>query len=272
MCFIDDFTKTKQMGDNMKKTLLLLTLLAVAGMAPASAQAAKHYVSGFGGISWMNNMDATQTYISANGEDYSSNTDLGSGMALTGAIGCDYGNYRLEAEVGYQTNDAKSLGSVHNGVVDTWPTNALGTTETTRQALKGDVSVLSLMGNGYYDFDLGSKVELYATAGIGVAQVSFHDVTNATDINGSGSENSPYVFSANPDPGFNAHETTLAWQVGAGLAAPIADNVKLDLRYRYFATTDFTVADMGDHSNSHTNSMNTNLSSHSVLLGLRVDF
>jgi opacity protein-like surface antigen len=256
------------MGETMKKTLLLLTFLAVAGMSSNSAQAAKHYVSGFGGVSWMNNMDATDTYTYGYGEDFTSNTDLGSGLTATGAIGCDYGNYRLEAEVGYQTNDVKSRGEDINGYAVTWPTDALGTTETTRQAMRGDVSVLSLMGNGYYDFDLGSKVELYATAGVGVAQVSFHDVKNTTDISGSGTESSPYIFSANNQPGFNAHETTLAWQVGAGLAAPIADNVKLDLRYRYFATTDFTVTDMGAYSNG----ANTNVSSHSVLLGLRVDF
>ena len=259
----------------MKKTLLLLTFLAVAGMSSNSAQAAKHYVSGFGGISWMNNMDASQVYQNAApGEDYSTNTDLGSGLALTGAIGCDYGSYRLEGEVGYQTNDVKSLGSVTNHVVDTWPTNAAGTTTTTRLAMRGDVSVLSLMGNGYYDFDLGSKVELYATAGIGVAQVSFHNVTNTNDAIDTGEETTNYTFPANNNPGFNAHETTLAWQVGAGIAAPIADNVKLDLRYRYFATTDFTIATTqpDGYGYTFTREMNTNLSSHSVLLGLRVDF
>ena len=45
----------------MKKTLLLLTFLAVAGMSSNSAQAAKHYVSGFGGISWMQNMDTSES-------------------------------------------------------------------------------------------------------------------------------------------------------------------------------------------------------------------
>ena len=248
------------MGDNMKKTLLLLTFLAVAGMSSNSAQAATHYVSGFGGISWMQNVDAS--YINTTSVfNFHENVDLGSGLALTGAIGCDYGNYRLEAEVGYQTNDLKSSGEDISGIAQTWPTNAAGTTTTTRQAMRGDVSVLSLMGNGYYDFDLGSKVELYATAGVGVAQVTGHNVNHVTDI----SSGPPYTFTANPDPGFNAHATTLAWQVGAGLAAPIADNVKLDLRYRYFATTDFTSFMFGAP-------FNANVSSHSVLLGLRVDF
>ncbi len=270
----------------MKKTLLLLTFLAVAGMSSTSAQAATHYVSGFGGVSWMQNMDASDTYQYATGGsipaaslyNYSSNTDLGSGLAVTGAIGCDYGSYRLEAEVGYQTNDVKSAAYYNNGVVYEWPTNAANTTKTDRVAMKGDVSVLSLMANGYYDFDLGSKIELYATAGVGVAQVSWHNVNNVTNVyQGEDSAHNivspgetisgPVRFVANPDPGFNAHETTLAWQVGAGIAAPIADHVKLDLRYRYFATTDFTLADSG-----YFGAQNTNLSSHSVLLGLRVDF
>ena len=272
----------------MKKTLLLLTFLAVAGMSSTSAQAATHYVSGFGGVSWMQNMDGSDTYQNdtAIGHNYTTNTDLGSGLAVTGAIGCDYGNYRLEGEVGYQTNDVKSRAFYNNGVAHLFPTTASATPTTDRVAMKGDVSVLTLMANGYYDFDLGSKVELYATAGVGVAQVSWHNVTNVTDIKlGEEGSNNPNTFTPNNDPGFNAHETTLAWQVGAGIAAPISDHVKLDLRYRYFATTDFTLADSGTiGSNGYpassdsgngvrgTSSGNTNLSSHSVLLGLRVDF
>jgi opacity protein-like surface antigen len=269
--FFNGFTQTKPMGETMKKTLLLLTFLAVAGMSSTSAQAATHYVSGFGGVSWMNNMDATEVYQSAiAGEDYSTQTDLGSGLALTGAIGCDYGSYRLEAEVGYQTNDLKSRVDFYGGVADTYPSTVNGT-PASRYEMRGDVSALTLMGNGYYDFDLGSKVELYATAGVGIAQVSFHDVNNVTNVTSSDG----YVFTANPDPGLNAHETTLAWQVGAGIAAPIADNVKLDLRYRYFATTDFTIEATNTHPYNSSDTpfpVNTNLSSHSVLLGLRVDF
>ena len=259
----------------MKKTLLLLTFLAVAGMSSTSAQAATHYVSGFGGVSWMQNMKTSETYIfSTAGEDNNtSNFDLDSGLAVTGAIGCDYGNYRLEAEVGFQTNSVKSGIDFTDGVADTFVYDAAGH-RSASYAMRGDVSVLSLMGNGYYDFDLGSKVELYATAGVGVAQVSFHNV-NWTESWEQEGQSGPYINHPRLDPGFNGHETTLAWQVGAGIAAPISDTVKLDLRYRYFATTDFTVADFGEFITNHetnTNSRNTNISSHSVLLGLRVDF
>ena len=261
----------------MKKTLSLLAVLMVAGVAATPAQAATHYVSGFGGVSWMQNIKTSDTYTwAAPHSNYTSDTDLGSGLALTGAIGCDYGSYRLEAEVGYQTNSVKSIALFDNGAANNQiPSGVTGYPRTNKADMRGDISVLSLMGNGYYDFDLGGKVEFYATAGIGVAQVSLHDVTTVkTAVEAPGSQG--LVYPANPDPGYNGHETTLAWQVGAGLAAPISDNVKLDLRYRYFATTDFTLADLGSgsvaDSGGYTNSANTNLSSHSVLLGLRVDF
>ena len=257
----------------MKKTLLLLTFIAVAGMSGTSAQAATHYVSGFGGISWMQNMKFGEDYTYARASDnYAMENDLGSGLALTGAVGCDFGNYRLEAEVGYQTNDVNSGtdGSVGE-TPNLYRSDAAGTLSP-NWPMRGDISVLSLMGNAYYDFDLGHKVELYATGGIGIAQVSFHNVNDTGSWVGT---SAPFTFEANNDPGFNAHETTLAWQVGAGIAAPIADHVKLDLRYRYFATSDFTIPSSNSsdfYPYSSNLAMNTSVSSHSVLLGLRVDF
>ena len=271
----------------MKKTLSLLAVLMVAGIATTPAQAATHYVSGIGGISWMNNVKYSAVYQQYNdpanqyndatgggGNNFSSNFDLGSGLTLLGAVGCDYGSYRLEAEVGYQTNDVKSAADSWDGIPVTYYADAAGT-RLARYPIRGDVSVLSLMGNGYYDFDLGHKIELYAMAGVGVAQLSCHNM-NWTEDWQQDNESGPYILTSNNDPGFNAHETTLAWQVGAGLAAPIADHVKLDLRYRYFATTDFTLTDSGQSYEGDTftgfYSNNTSLSSHSVLLGLRVDF
>jgi opacity protein-like surface antigen len=235
----------------MKKTLSLLAVLAVAGMASAPAQAATQYVSGMGGISWMQNMKLDVVYQDTSGNQ-SRDYDLGSGVNLLGAIGCDYGSYRFEAEVGYQQNDLKTGINSTDGIVDDGSVNG---NLASPYDMKGDVSVLSLMANGYYDFDLGSKVDFYATTGVGVAQVSYHDENDV----------------ANADPGYTGHETALAWQVGAGFAAPIADNIKLDLRYRYFATTDVTMPGSGATREADA-IYQTNVSSHSVLLGLRVDF
>lgn len=127
---------------------------------------------------------------------------LDTGLAATAALGCDYGTTRVEAEAGYQNNGVKN--------------------STT------NVKILTLMGNGYFDIDLGG-VDLYATGGLGVAEAS-----------------TAYAGTNN---------TNLAYQFGAGLAAPIGDKVKLDARYRYFTTVD-----------------SPSISSHSALLGLRVSF
>ena len=230
----------------MKKTLSLLAVLAVAGMASAPVQAATHYASGMAGISWMQNMDAINTY-SENSPHFDAKYDLTSGINLLGAVGCDYGTYRIEGELGYQSNDLKSMTGLH--VLD----------QGWEGPVKGDISVVSILANGYYDFDLGSKVQLYATAGVGAAQISFNKL---------GTDNVAFH-----DPGvYSNDETTLAWQVGAGLAVPISDHVKLDLRYRYFATTDVTISSESFfYYVNESDPIKTNVSSHSVLLGLRVD-
>ncbi len=128
---------------------------------------------------------------------------LNTGWSTTAAVGCDYGTNRIEAELGYQNNGMKY---------------------TTY-----DARVLTIMGNGYYDLDLGGA-DLYATGGVGVAEAS-----------------ATYVGTT--------RQTNLAYQVGAGIAAPIGDKIMIDARYRYFTTVNFP-----------------SLSSHSALLGLRVNF
>lgn len=223
----------------MKKTLLLLTVLAVAGMASTPVQAATHYVSGMAGVSWMQKMDVV-TSLSGLSPEADANYNLGTGLNLIGAVGCDYGHTRLEAELGYQKHDFKSM----NGT--TWGPDQM----------QGDVSVSSFLANGYYDFNLGSKVQLYATAGVGFAHLSFNSVA-------------PSDYAS--DALYTWQETTSAWQIGAGLAVPIANSVKLDLRYRYFATTDFTVSSESWFSEVADDPVHTHVSSHSVLLGLRVD-
>ncbi len=249
----------------MKKYLALLALLAVAGFTATPVQAASHYISGMGGVSLMNNMTPEESYQGAGGNN-DSNLDLGSGATALGAIGCDYGNYRLEAEVGYQQNKLKSGLNSMDGLVQYYPQ------EGSRYDMRGDVSTLSLMGNGYYDVHLGGGVDFYAMAGVGIAQVSFHDM-NFTN-NYDPTTNALYD---NPNPGYNDHETTLAYQLGAGLAFPLSHNVKLDLRYRYFATTDFTYSNDWFDASSSSNTpvasgINSNIISHSALLGLRVEF
>ena len=227
----------------MKKSLSLLALIAATGLAAAPAQAANPYVSAMGGISWMNTMHfAEQPYnITGSGSYAGSDVKLNHSANFLGAVGCKTGNTRVEAEIGYQKHDLASAIDL-NG-----PAN----TPSSSYVMKGTLSVTSLLANAYYDIDLGDKVQCYATAGAGSAWISMRNV----DEPGNN--------------GYNLDASVFAWQLGAGLTAPVSDKIKIDLRYRYFATQDFT-ADY--HSNYFANDSSTaHISTHSILLGLRVD-
>jgi len=243
----------------MKKTLSLLAVLMAAGVASTPAQAATHYVSGLAGISWFQNSDVEHT-TTYDDDNFTEQILFDSGFTCVAAIGCDYGDTRLEAEIGYQRN---GTGDNSQGIDNS----------------AGKASVYSLMANGFYDIPLGGGAELYAMAGVGVAQVNRQDSGEQQYFYG---EDQDVPSSGYTDVTWKSHETTLAYQLGAGIAVPISKGVMLDARYRYFATTDFTFEGRedtyplnegnGDWSTGYADtSYNSNVSSHSVLLGLRVD-
>ena len=224
----------------------MVFLVAVMWSAPGFS--ADKYVSGNIGITWMS--DTEGDILGLTDDILDAELGFSSGITLLGAFGCDYGDYRIEGELGYQNNDVDELTADFD-----LPIND-GEDSNAELGLDGDITVLSLLVNGYYDIDLGGGVELSPTVGVGVAQVSMDDVTvNDVSIDGYGSED------FDGDLGLDINETTFAYQAGIGLGIPVADNIMLDARYRYFATTDFTML-----------VVNTNIESHSALLGLRVGF
>lgn len=241
----------------MKKAISLLAVFLVAVMWSASGFSADKYVSGSIGISWMSDTEIDN--IDSPFEEFQEIDDaelgFGSGLTLLGALGCDYGDYRVEGELGYQTNDVDEL------TANAYCSNRKGEVDLDIE-LDGDVTILSLLMNGYYDIHLGGGVELSPTVGVGVAQVSMDDVSinSATQTCPDG-DCSPVDLGDLEDGSLDINEVTFAYQAGIGLGIPVADNIMLDARYRYFATTDFTML-----------AANTNLESHSGLLGFRVMF
>ena len=219
----------------MKKTFSLLAVFLVVAMWSVPGLTADKYVSGNIGISWLSDTDIERDYNE--NEGYEINFD--SGITLLGALGCDYGDYRVEGELGYQSGDIDSYSQFCNKCQ--YPEN---------DDISGDVTILSLMMNGYYDIDLGGGVEISPTVGVGVAQVKADDVTYGEDGEGDG---------------WSASEVTFAYQAGIGLGIPVSDGIMIDARYRYFATTDFTF-EIDDTQ------FNADMESHSGLLGLRVMF
>ena len=333
----------------MKKALSLLTLLVVVGFS-ATGHSADKYVSAHGGMVWFDDSDVNYGLNSeAFGVDMKAGIDQG--ITALGAFGCDYGAFRVEGEIGYQGADFESLtvgGPMIEDLVDiaesadfwNWMAddNIFYDGEDLidfngpdfNLTMEGDLDVYTLMANGYYDIDLGSGVELYLSAGAGVAQIEssnlqlmvtpsdiISDMDPAVgDILGDIGEDIGYhiahilgpegedmiltlLDNVEPDAiGLNVSETTLAYQLGAGIGIPVADNIMLDLKYRYFATLDFTVdVDLGvgagvgagviqhEQTNGHPpvavggglgvtadTGFNTSITNHSALAGLRIMF
>ena len=171
---------------------------------------------------------AGHSYISGNvGSSWMNDTKdapfkygMGSGLTALGAVGMRERCYRFEGELGYQKNSVDNLYS------------QFGTSP-----FHGNIEVWSLLANAYWDIYTGESVNPYLTAGVGAARVQFESI--------------PFL----PDE----HDSVFAYQLGAGLAIPISHGVKLDARYRYFSTAEFSL------NNEHQ----SRLSSNSVLLGLR---
>ena len=233
----------------MKKALSLVMVFLVAVMWSAPGFSADKYVSGNIGMSWMSDTELDDIAGITDALDADLELGFSSGITLLGAFGCDYGDYRLEGELGYQANDVDTI-SLSLFIPDFIDGEDLDIDESVD--LDGDITVLSLLVNGYYDIDLGGGVELSPTVGVGVAQVS------VDDVNVDMPNEVPDDFD---EIGLDISETTFAYQAGIGLGIPLGDNIMLDARYRYFATTDFTML-----------AVNTNIESHNALLGLRVGF
>ena len=234
----------------MKKALSLIMVFMVAVMWSATGFSSSKYASGNIGMSWLDDSEAWESLDWTTDPDgYKNSYD--SGLTLTGALGCDFGDYRLEGELGYQGGDIKSFTYVSDGE------------DVYGEDLTGDVSILSLMVNGYYDIDLGSGVELFPYAGVGVAQVKFDNVSAVFD---EGESNGDGHLE------YEASEVTFAYQIGLGLGIPVSDDIMLDARYRYFGTTEFTISDDISGRIDDDNEYNLDMESHSGLIGLRVNF
>ena len=206
----------------MKK--ILATTLFLSTVFIASAQAGQGmYVSGNIGMAVATDADVTDA------SPYTGTMQYDSGLALLGAVGYGMDNFRIEGEVGYQKNDFDSLEIIGY-----------------KFDLSGDISTLSGMCNGYYDFSVGHGFTPFVTAGIGFAQVEIND----------------YSVDGYSEPAWNDDDTVFAWQVGAGVGYAVSNNMTLEAKYRYFATNK---AEFDDGSTLE-------FASHNFYVGMRYSF
>lgn len=191
----------------MLKSWIFVIGAALVFVSPGAALAAGR------GAGWYANVSAA--YVIVDDSDLE-DPALGSltgqlsaddGFGLSGALGYRYGmGLRTEGELLYRDND---LDRIRVG----------GFGATVNGQLKGDVTAIAGMINGFYDFDFHSTWTPYLGGGIGIADISI-DIDN------------PSVISTDDS------DTVFAYQVIAGVDVAINERASVGLRYRLFGTED----------------------------------
>jgi opacity protein-like surface antigen len=167
------------------------------------------------------------------------------GWKLGGAIGYAFGNGpRLETELSYSQNGIRSVFDTDDGVP---------------RSGHGDVNQLTLMFNGAYDIQTGTRIVPYFGAGIGTTRVNFrHAGALDEDLT---------------DNTINAARWRLTWQAFVGADYRITSALRLGIRYSFLQTASLKnlptfengVQDIGGTSIGR-------LSNHAVMLTLQYDF
>lgn len=170
------------------------------------------------------NVGVTSTVDSKVTDDtgFNGETSFESGLAASGAFGYKIGMGRIEGEIGYKSAEADKY-------------SAYGFSSAANDEDK--VSVLSLMANGYVDFNASPTVKPYIMGGLGLANIS------------------------SEDNGDDQDDTVFAYQVGLGVGFALNEKIILDLGYRYMGTSD-----------PDFNGSEATYESHNVLAGLRFNF
>ena len=209
---------------------LLGAFLFVSLVSTAHAQTGP-YVSGFAGAVFLSDADVTDP---ADPGTLTSDTGAGFGAAVGFSV---LGYARVEGEIAYRTNDLDSFDEPG----DSTP-------------LDGDMSAISVMVNGFYDFDLGLPVVPYVGAGLGLAIIS--------------------VDASVSVPGFSLqfvddNDTVFAYQGILGVAYEFGDGFAATVDYRYFATMDPEVTETAAAGGS---TAEIEYASHNLTVGIRYQF
>lgn len=167
------------------------------------------------------------------------------GYDFGGLVGYDFGGFRLEAEASYREADMERVAVGPTG----FATDKLPVTTTGSFPAAGDVNSLSFMVNGLVDFGDDDGLQGFAGAGIGVARTDYH----------------AFIDRRYP-AAFDDSDSGLAWQILAGLRAPLSDSWDVGLRYRMFTAENISIVD------SLGNDLDGKLRTHSLLGTLTYNF
>ena len=230
---------------------LLAAVAAAAIASPAVAQDTGPYVGIEGGLLFPNdtNVDIDFDPGTAGAVRYNNafGIDYKNGYDIDAIAGFDLGMFRIEGELGYKRakmNEIELDSALRADIED-----ELGRPLTADELdLDGRTSVTSMMANGLVDFDAGG-IGAYVGAGVGRANVKF---------SGGGTSDS---------------DSAWAYQLIAGVRAPITAGMDAGLKYRYFRTSRLNFRDDLEFGTADFPSeLSGRFSSHSLLASLIFNF
>ncbi|MGE0254997.1 MAG: outer membrane beta-barrel protein [Alphaproteobacteria bacterium] len=206
----------------MRRVAPALAAVILLAAMPAAAQEGRYYVGTALGYNMPSDASisggAISNSIELEGDWVGS---LSAGWLAWGTPGA--GGLRLDLEGGYRNNNADSISG---------------------RSANGEVGVLSLLGNAFWDIDLDTWLTPYLGGGLGYARVNYDGVG---PIGGTSIDEEDFSF---------------AWQVGGGLAVDIKDGLQATFDYRYLTVPDLSYA-------AGANTVSTSYESHAVMAGLR---
>ena len=194
----------------------LKTTLFAAAATLAIAPAAHAYEGWYGAIGAGLSYPQPDADFEANSGPvlFDSELDYESGVGIYSALGYAFGNdFRSEFEYSYRNNNVRHL-----------PGDGLGFSGLPSQA-RGDLTTNQFMLNLIRDFDAGSVVTPFLGLGAGVQ-------LNNLELRGSnpGAVGGPFALT------IDDREVSPAAQAIAGLGVALADNLSLDLTYRFIVS------------------------------------
>ncbi len=172
--------------------------------------------------------------------------DYENGIGIYTALGYAWGNnWRTEVEYSYRQNDARFIAG--DGTISGF------------NPLDGDLTAQAIFGNAIYDFDTGSKVTPYLGGGFGVISFGLDASSNQPNA----------AFGLNPLQINESGVRRVGVQAIAGLGVALADNLSLDLSYRYIVSR---AAEFSGTLAGAPQTLKTRYQNHALFAGLRWNF
>lgn len=238
----------------MKLKVTLLAAAATMAISPA-AHAYKGLYGAIGaGLTIIEGDDFSNDGPNGAGPfAFDSSADYDNGVGVYAALGYAWGNnWRTELEFSFRDNDINQIDADGGGF-----------SGLPEGSVSGGVGTRAYMINAIYDFAVDSPLQPYLGLGVGFAQ-------RDPSINGSvtpGAPTSPLAF------GLSEQEGSFAYQGIAGVAYELAENLLVDVSYRYFGTTSISNNEVFTSTiNGAPGLINLGTNSHNFFAGLRWNF